>query len=669
MQVPAMRFSLVPLILSFAFIAGCKQQDAPPTAEAGPSKEAVVTDRDEHSYAEPQKVVIDGLALDISLDFDSKTIAGTATYALQWKDAAATQLVLDTRDLVIDKVEGEANGAWQPLQYALADKDETLGSKLTIEVPDRNAKVRVGYRTSPEASGLQWLTPEMTEGKQLPFMFSQSQQIHARSWVPLQDTPQVRYTYSARVTTRPDVMVLMSADNDPAAVRDGEYTFTMPQRIPSYLMAIAAGDLVFKPISARSGVWAEPSMVDRAHAEFIDTEKMIATTEALYGPYRWERYDLLVLPPSFPYGGMENPRLSFITPTVIVGDKSLVSLIAHELAHSWSGNLVTFSSAKHGWLNEGFTSYVENRIVEALYGKDVSDMEYMIARNTLKRAIKDMPEATQALAVKPGTELDADDALSAVSYDKGAWFLHFLEDRFGREVFDAFLRGYFDHFAFQSITTETFLEYAKQNLFDKHPGKVTDAEIQEWVYAPGIPANAPQVLSQRFGIVDSARLGWRGSKQLPPVVITQPWTSQEWMHFLDGMPETLPVADLAQLDAAYHFTGTANGEIAMRWYPLAIRSGYAEANEAASAFVQRIGRRKLIMPVYEALVQTEPGLALAKDAFAKARAGYHPITIGSVEKVIAEAKPKPAPVVAPAPASDEGEASVPEVPASAPSAY
>jgi leukotriene-A4 hydrolase len=641
------RHALLPCLLPLAFLAGCKGDSPSEPAAAATQRPAAAADRDEHSHAEPQKVVIDDLALDLALDFAARTLSGTATYTLDWKDASATQLVLDTRDLAIEKAEGEADGGWQALQFALADADATLGSRLTIETPARNARVRVTYRTSPEASGLQWLTPEMTEGRRLPFMFSQSQQIHARSWVPLQDTPQVRYTYSARVTTRPDVMVLMSADNDPAAARDGDYSFNMPQRIPSYLMAIAAGDLVFKPISARSGVWAEPAMVDKAVHEFADTEKMIVATERLYGPYRWERYDLLVLPPSFPYGGMENPRLSFITPTVIVGDRSLVSLIAHELAHSWSGNLVTFSSAKHGWLNEGFTSYVEARIVEALYGQDVSDMEYVIARNALRRAIATMPEATQALAVKPGTELDADDALSAVAYDKGAWFLQFLEQRFGREVFDPFLRGYFDHFAFQSITTEQFLAYAKQHLFDAHPNTVTDAEIQEWVYGPGIPAYAPQVLSQRFGIVDSARLGWRGSKQLPPAAITQPWTTQEWLHFLEGMPQTLPVAELAQLDAAYGFTGTANGEIAMRWYPLAIRSGYAEANDAAVDFVQRIGRRKLILPVYEALVQTEPGLALAREAFARARPGYHPITTASVERVIAEAKPRPAPVAAP----------------------
>lgn len=634
------------LSLAALALAGCNRAPTPDASTPVPAKEAPVAtaDRDEHSYAEPTRVVIDDLALDLDLDFDSRTLAGTATYTLEWKDDAATELALDTRELTIERVDGEANGQWQPLEFALDDAHASLGSRLVVQAPERNAKIRVTYRTAPGASGLQWLTPEMTEGKQLPFMFSQSQQIHARSWVPLQDTPAVRYTYSATIRTRPDVMVLMSADNDPGAQRDGEYSFRMPQRIPSYLMAIAAGDLVFQPISARAGVWAEPAMVERAVAEFADTEKMIEVTEALYGPYRWERYDLLVLPPSFPFGGMENPRLSFITPTVIVGDRSLVSLIAHELAHSWSGNLVTFASAKHGWLNEGMTSYVENRIVESLYGKQFSDMEFVIARDALKSGIGDMPEATQALAVKPGTELDADDALSAVSYDKGAWFLQFLEQRFGREVFDAFLRGYFDHFAFQSITTEQFLDYAREHLFNAHPDAVTEAEIQEWLYAPGIPASAPQVLSPKLGLVDSARLAWLGSAQLPPQQLTAEWTTQEWIHFLEGMPQTLTQEQMAQLDTAYRFTGTPNGELAMRWYPLAVRSGYMLAFEPMTEFLQTVGRRKLILPIYTALVQTPEGLALARQVFERARPGSHPITAASVQRIIDEARPRQAPV-------------------------
>ncbi len=665
-----MRASILALpLLATLMMTACKPED---TAPAAPGVKPTATQAavvDEHSYAEPGKVVIKDLTLDLKVDFDSKTLAGIATYQLDWKDAAATALVLDSRDLTIAKVEGtDAGGAWAPLKYTLAAADPVLGSKFTIASPQRNPEVRVTYTTSPQASGLQWLEPSMTEGKQLPFMFSQSQQIHARSWVPLQDTPSVRYTYSAHVASRQDVMVLMSADNDPEAVRDGDYTFKMPQKIPSYLMAIAAGDLAFKRISDRSGVWSEPAMLDKAVKEFEDTERMIATAESLYGPYRWDRYDMLVLPPSFPYGGMENPRLTFLTPTVIVGDKSLVALIAHELAHSWSGNLVTFSSAKDAWLNEGVTSYVENRIIEVLYGRDQADMENVIERNELKKEFAEIDPKLQALATKPGVLKDPDENSSATVYTKGAWFLQFLEQRFGRDKFDPFLREYFDHFAFQSIDTRQFADYARKNLLQKYPNVVSPAEFNEWLYQPGMPVTAPLVQARRFGVVDSARLAWLGTQQLPPAAITDAWSTQEWVHFIESLPKTLTVEQLAQLDGAYGFTGTMNGEIAQRWYPLAVRNGYTQANDAIAAFLQRIGRRKLIMPTYTALAETEAGLALAKDVFAKAKPGYHPITTGSVQKVIDEAKPAPSPVPvpAPSPAAAPADAATPAAQAASP---
>jgi len=647
-------FLLIPLAVALA--AGCSKESAAPTAEpaaqpaAATAVKAENRNHDESSYAEPDKVVIKDLALDLKLDFDNKQIGGTATYTLDWKDKAARQLVLDTRELTIEKVEAvAADGKTTPLQFALATADKVFGSKLTIETPEQPAKVAITYRTAPTASGLQWLEPSMTEGKQLPFMFSQSQAIHARSWVPLQDTPSVRFTYSAHVTSRPDVMVLMSADNDPKAARDGDYTFKMPQPIPSYLLAIAAGDLVFEPISGRSGVWAEPTMVGKAAKEFEDTEKMIGAAEKLYGEYRWGRYDMLVLPPSFPFGGMENPRLTFATPTVIVGDKSLVSLVAHELAHSWSGNLVTNSSWKDIWLNEGFTTYVQGRITEALYGQEMAEMEREIDQNDLLAEVKDMSPADQALALPPLTERDPDEALSNVAYVKGSWFLQFLEQRFGRETFDPFLRSWFDDHAFQSANTDQFVEYLKKNLLSKKPGAVTDAELKAWLDEPGIPAFATKARSRNFTIVDTARISWEGSDKLPSPQITSEWGTQEWVHFIDGMGKTLPVEKLAALDRAYHFTGTANGEIAMRWYPLAIRSGYAEANEAAGTFIERVGRRKLILPIYAELVKTPEGLAFAKAAFEKAKPGYHPITTASVQDMLDKASPAPAAAPAPAP--------------------
>jgi len=375
---------VIALLGTLATVGACRPSpDVPQSTSPAVEARAVSPVRDEHSYAEPDVVVVTHLALDLALNFDRKTLAGTATLDLDWKNPAATNLVLDSRQLRIDAVEAGDGTTWAPATVEVAAQDPILGSKVTVTLGRQAAKVRLRYTTAPDASGLQWLTPAMTLGKKTPFMFSQSQQIHARSWVPLQDTTLVRFTYDAHITSPKDAMVLMSANNEPAAVRDGDYTFEMPQRIPSYLLAIAAGDLVFRPITDRAGVWAEPAMADKAAAEFADTGRMMDTTEQLYGPYRWDRYDILVLPPSFPYGGMENPRLTFATPTAITGDKSLVSLIAHELAHSWSGNLVTFATVKDAWLNEGVTSYVENRVIEALYGKDRVDMERVIARNEL----------------------------------------------------------------------------------------------------------------------------------------------------------------------------------------------------------------------------------------------------------------------------------------------
>ncbi len=611
----------------------------PTVTHAEPAQSAPV--RDASSYAEPEKVVIKHLALDLDVDFAKKVLAGSATYDLGWKDPAANALVLDTRDLDIAKVEGSADGqSWQALKYELAPKDKIFGSKLTITLPSQLAKVKVSYASRPEASGLQWLTPAMTMGKKAPFMFSQSQAIHARSWVPLQDTPGVRFTYEAHITTPKDVMALMSADNDPKAARDGDYSFKMPQAIPSYLMAIAAGDLVFVPTGERSGVWAEPAMAPKAAKEFEDTEKMIQTAERLYGPYAWGRYDILVLPPSFPYGGMENPRLTFATPTVIVGDKSLVSLVAHELAHSWSGNLVTNSSWKDIWLNEGFTSYVENRITEDLYGKDLAQMENVISQNGVRNDMKDIPAEDQVLAMPPLVNRDPDEALTQVAYTKGQWFLTFLEQRYGRETFDAFLRKWFDSHAFTSQDSAEFERFMEAELISKNPGKTTHDEIHEWMHSPGIPSFAPVSKSEGFTAVDELRGHWLAGHAKPANMDTANWNTQQWVHFLEGMPETLSKAQLAELDAAYHFTGTPNGELAQRWYPLTVRSGYTEARPAMAEFLSRIGRRKLIMPTYAALAQTPDGKAFAQQVFDKARAGYHPITTGSVEQTLAAGKPK-----------------------------
>ncbi|MFB6723270.1 M1 family metallopeptidase [Kribbella sp. NPDC056345] len=585
---------------------------------------------DRHSYAEPLLVRTTHLELDLELDFTAKVLTGTATHTLDWS-GSSDRLILDTRDLTVLAVEGETADGWEPLEYGLGVPDKELGSALTIRTA-RQERVRVSYRTAPTATGLQWLEPSMTAGGVMPFMFSQSQAIHARSWVPVQDTPGVRFSYSAHVTAPPELMVLMSADNGTTSRRTGSYDVVMPEPIPSYLLAIAAGDLVFEPLGERSGVWAEPAMAGRAAQEFADTEEMMRVTEALFGPYRWGRYDILVLPPSFPYGGMENPRMTFATPTVVIGDKSLVSVVAHELAHSWSGNLVTQDSWDDIWLNEGFTAYVENRIVEAVYGTEFAVMETAIKQHAT--VVKLDPLTPAELAVElPGLNHRSEyHGTTALGPLKGTWFLAWLEERFSRDVFDPFIRGYFDRFAFRSINSDDFVGHLQEHLLDPHPGVVTDKELSAWLHEPGIPAFAERAVSARFQVVDEARTQWFTSGELPAGAAN--WTTQEWLRFLDAAPDMLSPNQLQQLDRAFGLTGTANGEIARRWYQIVAASSYEPAYAELAAFLTEVGRMKLVLPVYRALAGSDR--AFASEVFAKARPGYHPITTAAVQKILGQ---------------------------------
>lgn len=590
---------------------------------------------DPHSYAQPDAVRVTHLDLDLTLDFGKRELAGEATLKLDWKTPGAGALVLDTRDLKIVRVEAlDAGGKASALKFALAPRDKELGAKLTIQAPTHPGSVRIVYATSPEASGLQWLTPAQTADKTQPFMFSQSESIHARSWVPLQDSPAIRFTYDAHIHAPKDVRVVMSAINDAKHPLDGDFTFDQPHPIPSYLLAIAAGDLAVKETGPRSAVYAEPSVVGKAAHEFEDTEKLIATTEQLYGPYAWGRYDILVLPPSFPFGGMENPNMTFATPTVLVGDKSLVSLVSHELAHSWSGNLVTSAAWRDIWLNEGFTTYVQGRITEAVYGKALADEEALLSARALQKTIGQMPANSQKLT-PDARGVGADDSLSSVAYDKGSWFLRTLEQRFGRDTFDAYLKGYFSHFAFQSIDTDTMFAYLKANLLDKYPGKMSDAEARAWIWQPGIPKDAPLPTSPRFDSIDAQRKAFLAGTLAADKLDAKGWNTQEWMYFLDRLPDVPPLATMKALDAAWHLTGTLNAEIGMRWYAHAIAAGDTTVWPAAAEHMTRIGRLYLTTPVYRAFARTPEGLAYARATYAKAKGGYHPMTQQAVERILA----------------------------------
>ncbi len=611
-------FSAVLLIL----FAACGDPGAVETTDPEPV-------RDVHSYANTHEVRVKHVRLDLDVDFEAKRLDGSVTLAL---DGWAPTLVLDTRDLEIRSAETSADGgSFAAAVHRVGAVDPVLGAPLTIELPAGGAYVRVRYATSPAAMGLQWLEPAQTAGKRRPYLYSQSQAIQARSWIPLQDTPGVRAPYSAVIRTPADLVAVMSAENHPDAPRDGEYEFEMPQAIPSYLIALAVGDIAFQSMSERTGVYAEPGVVEAAAKEFADTERMMQAIEPLFGPYRWGRYDILVLPPSFPFGGMENPRLTFATPTLLAGDRSLVGVIAHELAHSWSGNLVTNASWSDFWLNEGFTVYLENRIQEEVFGPDRSAMESALEVTHLEEEMADLPDADQILHVDLDGR-DPDEGFTLVPYVKGMLLLRTLENAVGRERWDPFLREYFDRFAFRSITTADFLRYLRAEL----PDAAEAVDLAEWTERPGIPADAARPASDALSKVDAARAGWLAGEIPAAELPFADWSTQERLQLLTGLPESVTPHQMAALDAAFELTSSSNAEVIARWLQESIEHGYTPAavESRTQEFLVEVGRRKFLEPLYKALIKTDPGKARAQRIYQQARPGYHPIAQATIDQIL-----------------------------------
>jgi aminopeptidase N len=589
--------------------------------------------QDPLSYARYDQVRTTDLHLDLKADFNRKTLSGYAELTLNWLDKSARSLVLDTRQLSIAKVQVlQPNGRWSAASYMMDKPDAEKGQALRIALANQPGKVRVYYRTAPTASALQWMTPQQTMSGKRPFMFSQSETIDARSWAPVQDTPAVRFTYSARVEAPSGLRVVMSAENDQQGTGQGGWKFKMPQPIPSYLLAIAIGEIEVRNLGPRTAVYAEPARIDAAAYELADTEKMIDAAESLYGPYRWGRYDMIVLPPSFPIGGMENPRMTFLTPTMIAGDRSLVDLIAHELAHSWSGNLVTNASWKHWWLNEGFTTYVTTRIVESLYGAEVAQMGLQLEQEELFASLKDIPPAKQALITRDPDTGSATYTDEGLAYPKGAWLLHTLEQRAGRAVFDPFLRGWFDQHAFQSATTEQFVSYLQKNLLAQHPEVMTQAELDEWLYGAGVPASAKRVTSPRLAGLDAQRDAWLSGELPTASLATKNWIAIEWMHFLNDIDGKATAAQLKELDQAFGLARTGNNEVAFRFYLAAVKAGY-DVRAPLKSFLLSVGRKKFVLPLYTALLKNPADRDWALALYKEARPHYHPDTQKAVDKL------------------------------------
>ncbi|HWU88170.1 MAG TPA: M1 family metallopeptidase [Kofleriaceae bacterium] len=579
---------------------------------------------DPHSYNDDTQVETEALALTARVDFSTRTLH--AEVLLTFRVPGGGALDLDTRDLAIDAV---ADQDGRPLDFLLHPAEPILGARLAISLPPGTRAVRIRYRTSPDASALQWLDPAQTSSGRHPFLFSQCQAIHARSVAPLQDTPRVRIRYTAELAIPRALRAVVAAapgerteDGDTAIER-----YAMPQPIPPYLLAFAVGELASRELSPRSRVWAEPAVLDRAAHEFAGVEEMIGAAEGLFGPYDWDRFDLLVLPPSFPYGGMENPRLTFVTPTAIAGDRSLVSLIAHELAHSWTGNLVTNANAEHFWLNEGFTVYAERRIVEALWGTDAAVLHAALGRRDLDEEVARFartPELTRLRTHLAG--VDPDDAFSRVPYEKGYFFLRALEEAAGKDAFSRWLRRYLDAFRFRAITTDDFTAHLEREL----PGALAAVDAPRWLHGEGVPDNAPRPRSERLAGIE------RLAGALPAGDVVRGWSPTEWQLYLESVPRPAPAEHLRALDERFALSASTNYEVLVTWLVLALRSGYHAVLPRAEEVLRSVGRMKFLRPLYLALASDPHTRADASRIFEQAAAGYHPIARQVIEGVLRE---------------------------------
>jgi len=584
---------------------------------------------DPHSHFDDLQPRTERWCLRFLVDFDRRVLGGEAT--LVFAAPAEGTLDLDTKGLTIFRAWVQAGDVDVP--FELGPDDPILGRRLRLTLPAKTGAVTLAYETSPEAIGLQWLEPAQTEGGHKPFLFSQCQAIHARTLVPCQDSAYARVAYEAEVVVPEGFTAVMSAGpagDEPGAIPGTRlFRFTMPQPIPSYLLALAVGDLESRDLSPRARVWAEPATIGKAAWEFAGVEEMIVRAEGLFGPYDWDRYDMLVLPPSFPYGGMENPRMTFLTPTLLAGDRSLVDVVAHELAHSWTGNLVTNATAEHFWLNEGFTVWAERKILKALHGSEAAAFGWSIGQNALDESLerfKDTPELTVLRTHLEG--IDPDDAFSSIPYEKGARLVALLEATAGEEAFGEFLQAYMKRFRFTSITTEQWSAFVEERF----PGLLAKIGADAWLHEPGMPANAPVFRSETLEALEALAKAFPATR--PEAAVMAAWSPTELLVYLQNLPRTLAFADCAWLDENLQLTGRGNFELLVEWLTIAAGSAYEPVFPRVREVLTRVGRMKYLRPLYSALGQHDATRALARDIFAQASKGYHGLSRRVVQGVL-----------------------------------
>jgi len=585
--------------------------------------------KDALSFSRLEQGVIRHLDLAYRPDFSSQTMAGTARY--QVGSPAAGDLYLDIAGLEIHSI----HSGDRSLTWMVDAHDPVLGQRLTIQGLNGAQNFEIEFTTPRGATALQWLEARQTHDGQAPFLFSQCQAIHARSIFPCQDTPAVRFTYTAELHAPEGLTALMAAAPKAVERVDGGtiYRYEMRQPIPAYLFAFAIGRLEAREISGRTRVYAEPGVIDEAAWEFADTEEMLGQAESLFGPYLWERYDILVLPHSFPWGGMENPRLTFLSPTTITGDRSQTSTIAHELAHSWTGNLVTNATWEDFWLNEGWTTYAEQRILEALRGQDYAEMLAAYGRQKMLINVEQAGIEPQFTRLK--TELtgaDLHQGTSMVAYQKGYAFLRRLEEEVGRARFDRFVRRYIDKYQFRSIDTAEFLAFLRAEL----PGIEEQVDLDTWVYGEGLPPDAPRFKSKMLAEVQGVLAAYRQGVK-PTQDEVSGWDINQVSLFLQEIPLEISAEDCAYFERLFGLDRTANYFLLSEYYRRAILAGRREALPKVEDYLQSVGRILLVLPVWRALAGADWSRPLARELLERYRPRLHPQTVLPVERVLSRA--------------------------------
>ncbi|CAH2984679.1 unnamed protein product [Chilo suppressalis] len=579
---------------------------------------------DPSSFSRPELAIIKHASLSLNIDFESKVLNGDAILNFDVLEDIG-ELVLDISSLSIESVELD-NGT--KLKFDIGEPVPNFGSKLTISLPNQalvgeKLKVKIKYATAPTASALQWLEPNQTSGKKHPYLFSQCQPIHARSIVPCQDTPAVKFTYDAEVTAPEEFTVLMSALR--GEVRSNRTTFRQPVPIPSYLLAIAVGVLEQRSLGPRSLVWSEKEEIERSAWEFAETEKYLQAAENLCGPYVWTQYDLLVLPPSFPYGGMENPCLTFVTPTLLAGDRSQADVIVHEIMHSWTGNLVTNKNFEHFWLNEGFTVFLERKVGASLISDPVEakksrDFHSLLGLQELSEAVNEQFDPSNPLTrlVPDLNGVHPDDAFSRVPYEKGSLFLRYLEDLVGgSDVFDDFLRSYLNKFKKQSLDTDQFKAYLLDYFKDNKQLKTVDWNA--WLYTSGMPPIIPAYDTSMTKSITALVETISQSNATISSLDVRTLNAHQLIRLLQELLErpALPLEKLRLLGKEYGLETSTNSEIVYRWLRLCIRSRDEDRLGDAFDFVNRQGRMKYVRPIYRDLYAWEDVRDRAIDNFLK----------------------------------------------------